>query len=109
MNLRELFPEMHELAVGEKNPNYLHSLFLGVTFPVINAPIMFWRLVLRPLLRSIWIYLLLLVSILVFGIFGRVSYRNITKFMAMVAELTKNLEGLAKDLQKSVGKMEDKD
>lgn len=59
------FPDQHQVGIG-KSTNYFNSLFVGLTFMIVNLPMIIFRMMLIPLFFA-------LVSIamnLVFGTFN---------------------------------------
>ena len=56
-----------------RNPNYLNSVFIGLTNPIWNLPTMVWTLLLAPVLRGLYFILRFIVSCVVLGIMGRVT------------------------------------
>lgn len=67
------FPKANRIAMtedGENRPPYLHSLFVGLTVPILELPSMIWRMILFPLIDGIVALILLIVVIVISGIRG---------------------------------------
>ena len=80
------FPDNHQLKFSKQNPNYLNSLFIGLTQPLLFLPINLFNVVIKPFFFGMSAVFLSLVGTALFGIFGRLTTRQITPEMRL-AEL----------------------
>lgn len=72
------FPAMHQVFVIPRNENYFHSLWIGLTAPVLNIWTMLFFTVLLPVLKGLGLVLHLLIVIPIMGILGKLSAANVT-------------------------------
>lgn len=72
------FPEMHQLCLDEVNPSYLSSLYLGFATPLLHVPVMFFKMVLFPLLANLRDLLMVMVLFPYHGLRGHVTSNHMT-------------------------------
>lgn len=72
-----LFPFFHQMTF-KKNPNYLASLWLGFTAPVLNLPITIWKFILRPIIVGVGGFIMWNILFFFAGLFGYASGKNTT-------------------------------
>ena len=84
-------PEVYQLIVGHRNPNYLHSVWLGTAWSVLSLPYRVFRELVVPLFHfdfgtfaeSLWGLPVSLVYLLIQGLFGRVMSVNMSIEVSM--------------------------
>lgn len=69
------FPEPYQIHTG-KNPDYLHSLFIGLTNPLWNLPTMIFIMILKPVLMSVFYILLFIFRCTALGVIGHLGSKN---------------------------------
>lgn len=66
------FPDQHQLVIGDiKDSSYLHSLWVGLTAPALNLPLMLWYSVFMPMVRGLWFILMYFIFCALAGLRGR--------------------------------------
>ena len=70
------FPHPWQVIVLH-NPSYLHSVFVGLTSPILNLPFMVWRLILEPVLRGVFGILGFTARSVFFGLTGWKSLNSL--------------------------------
>lgn len=65
-------PDSWEVVI-ERNPNYLHSLSIGLLAPLFNLPMMILRLIVIPFLKSVLFIVLYVTRSAYLGIAGNLS------------------------------------
>jgi len=76
---RLMFPAIHQLIVSAKDVPYGYSLFIGLTTPLVNLPVMIWLSLIYPFLCGLREIVLFTVACVVAGIGGRADGRDIPK------------------------------
>lgn len=75
--MARLFPDVARVIPAE-NPSYLNSVWLGVSVPIIYAPSLLWRGLIKPISIAVYKTLLGLIALPVYGLLGRlVSYDDL--------------------------------
>jgi hypothetical protein len=88
-----LFPDTHQLKFGNKGGSYLHSLWLGTVWPMLNLPRLLWLRLVLPILYIVltlvlgvifetanrtWMILFFNACVFFEGVRGKLSVQNIT-------------------------------
>ena len=66
-----LFPDPRLVHFGAKNPSYFNSLFVGLTAPLINLPVLIWNCILKHTLFGLYAVVMFILTSVVMGIRGR--------------------------------------
>lgn len=66
------FPEPYQVSTLP-NPNYLNSLWIGLTNPLWNLPTMLWILILRPVLVGVVGIVAFTLRCTIAGVLGRAT------------------------------------
>jgi hypothetical protein len=77
------FPNVWQV-VPSKNDSYLHSLFVGLTSPLINLPHYLWLLVVS-FGEILWLFAVSVFSPVIFGVLGRVNTYDVPAGYACAA------------------------
>jgi len=68
------FPDAHSVSiVRQPKEFYFHSLFVGITAPLLNLPYMIWSSIVMPMLGGIFVVTVSVFSIFIAGIRGNVA------------------------------------
>jgi hypothetical protein len=67
---REWFPAPQQMLIAP-NSSYLHSLFVGITMPFLNLPVMIWQMILKPASKALVVIFTVFVISFFSGITGR--------------------------------------
>lgn len=68
---RTWFPRPSEIfLVNRKNTSYIHSLWVGVTAPIFNFPVMMFEEIVLPLIRGVCVVSLAVVMSVLAGVCG---------------------------------------
>lgn len=71
---RTLFPQQHQFIIGRiQGQSYLSSLFVGLTAPVINLPLMLWQGVIKPPIRGLFFIVSFFIMGAIAGVMGRAN------------------------------------
>ncbi|TSP14030.1 hypothetical protein [Cupriavidus campinensis] len=76
------FPNVWQV-VPSRNDSYLHSLFVGLTSPLINLPHYLWLLV-ASIGEICWMFLVSVLSPMIYGVLGRVNTYEVPAGFACV-------------------------
>jgi hypothetical protein len=89
------FPNLYQIDTKKKNPNYLNSLFIGLTAPILNLCTVLVAIFFQ-LIKNLFNCALAVIVLGICGVFGRVSAREITREARDVELAFKDITG--KDL-----------
>lgn len=64
------FPQSYQLRAGH-NPNYLNSVWIGITTPILSLPFVLWRVIVRPMLFGTFSVVSFIILTPIFGLMGR--------------------------------------
>lgn len=84
-------PEVYQLIIGHRNPNYLHSVWLGTAWSLLSLPYRVFREVLVPLFHfrfgslftSLQVLPTSMVYLFLLGLAGRVMSANLPIHVVM--------------------------
>jgi hypothetical protein len=92
---RTWFPQPHQLMIGPTDGTpYLHSLWVGLTAPLFNLPVMLWHLVLLPIITGLTAIVKFFFVTAIAGVRGQAHGFDIS---APVESLTVSSENEPKD------------
>lgn len=87
------FPQLHQTYINKRNPNYLNSVFIGFTVPILNL----WSIVLPEFLSLLKGLISCAAAILIFpviGLLGFANAKNVTSqernFESIIASLSED-------------------
>jgi hypothetical protein len=68
------FPNATSIAIVRQSKEYyFHSVFVGITAPILNLPYMIWNSILIPLVEGITVVAISVLSTFIAGIRGDVA------------------------------------
>ncbi|MCY1382152.1 hypothetical protein D9M69_701390 [compost metagenome] len=70
--------------IPSRNDSYFHSLFVGLTSPLVNLPHYLWLLV-ASIFQVFWMFFVSVLSPVFFGLLGRVNTYAVPAGYAAVA------------------------
>jgi hypothetical protein len=77
---RSWFPPADQVMVLKgQNVSYFHSLWIGLTVPLLNMPIIVFRLIVMPLLHGFFNSIAVVVALFILGVSGRALGYEIVK------------------------------
>jgi hypothetical protein len=77
---RSWFPPADQVMVLKgRNISYFHSLWIGLTVPLLNMPIIVFRLIVMPLLHGLFNLIAVVVALFVLGVSGRALGYEVVK------------------------------
>ena len=73
------FPEQHQIVISQEGSNapYLHSVWVGITAPVMNLPVIVWHSIIKPALMGLLFVVRYTWYCVAAGLMGRAQGLNI--------------------------------
>lgn len=110
MDIRQKwFPEPHQLFIRSgffKSRNYLKSLTAGFTIAILGIPVLFWRMVLFPLIMGLLGFIATTLMTLIFALLGKLETLDVDKeggraIMTVMMARIKTRRQLEEELEKA--------